>query len=83
MRNLRILRKQVPLLAAGDDRPAAIKQLRCSERSWGGGVHLGDRADPADIAAGAVERSAQRGLAPSYWTGAFAHDDEMMEELER
>ena len=84
-----LMRKQgrKPLLAAADVyRPAAIKQLQVLGAQLGVEVFtLGDRADPADIAAGAVERARSMGqdtviLATA---GRLHIDDAMMEELER
>jgi signal recognition particle subunit SRP54 len=84
-----LMRKQgrKPLLAAGDVyRPAAIKQLQVLGAQLGVEVFtLGDRADPADIAAGAVERARSMGHDTVILdtAGRLHIDDEMMEELER
>jgi len=84
-----LMRKQgrKPLLAAADVyRPAAIKQLRVLGAQLGVEVFtLGDRADPADIAAGAVERARSMGHDTVILdtAGRLHIDDAMMEELER
>ncbi len=76
-----------PLLAAADVyRPAAIKQLQVLGAQLGVEVFsLGDRADPTDIAAGAVERARSMGHDTVILdtAGRLHIDDEMMEELER
>jgi signal recognition particle subunit SRP54 len=84
-----LMRKQgrKPLLAAADVyRPAAIKQLQVLGAQLGVEVFtLGDRADPADIAAGAVERARSMGHDTVILdtAGRLHIDDAMMEELER
>jgi signal recognition particle subunit SRP54 len=84
-----LMRKQgrKPLLAAADVyRPAAIKQLQVLGAQLGVEVYsLGERADPADIAAGAVERARSMGNDTVILdtAGRLHIDDEMMEELER
>jgi len=84
-----LMRKQgrKPLLAAADVyRPAAIKQLQVLGAQLGVEVFtLGDRADPADIAAGAVERAHSMGHDTVILdtAGRLHIDDAMMEELER
>ncbi len=84
-----LMRKQgrKPLLAAVDVyRPAAIKQLQVLGAQLGVEVFtLGDRADPADIAAGAAERARSMGHDTVILdtAGRLHIDDEMMEELER
>lgn len=84
-----LMRKQgrKPLLAAADVyRPAAIKQLQVLGGQLGVEVFtLGDRADPADIAAGAVERARSMGHDTVILdtAGRLHIDDDMMEELER
>ena len=84
-----LMRKQgrKPLLAAADVyRPAAIKQLQVLGAQLGVEVFtLGDRADPADIAAGAVERARSMGHDTVILdtAGRLHIDDEMMEELEK
>ena len=76
-----------PLLAAADVyRPAAIKQLQVLGAQLGVEVFtLGDHADPADIAAGAVERARSMGHDTVILdtAGRLHIDDEMMEELEK
>ncbi len=76
-----------PLLAAADVyRPAAIKQLQVLGAQLGVEVFtLGDRADPVDIAAGAVERARSMGHDTVILdtAGRLHIDDEMMEELEK
>jgi len=84
-----LMRKQgrKPLLAAADIyRPAAIKQLQVLGAQLGVEVFtLGERADPADIAAGAVERARSMGYDTVILdtAGRLHIDDEMMVELER
>ncbi len=84
-----LMRKQgrKPLLAAADVyRPAAIKQLQVLGAQLGVEVFtLGDRADPVDIAAGAVERARSMGHDTVILdtAGRLHIDDEMMEELEK
>lgn len=84
-----LMRKQgrKPLLAAADIyRPAAIKQLQVLGAQLGVEVFtLGERANPADIAAGAVERARSMGYDTVILdtAGRLHIDDEMMVELER
>ncbi len=83
------LRKQGrrPLLVAGDIyRPAAIKQLQVLGDQIGIPVFsLGDKTDPADIAAGGIEHANRQGndLVIIDTAGRLQIDERMMEELER
>ena len=84
-----LLRKQghKPLLVAGDVyRPAAIKQLQVLGDQLGVEVFsMGDKTDPVDIAAAAVERGkAMNNSVVILDTAGRLHiDDQMMDELER
>jgi len=84
-----LLRKQghKPLLVAGDVyRPAAIKQLQVLGGQLGIEVFsMGDKTDPVDIAAAAVERGKSMGydVVILDTAGRLHVDDEMMEELGR
>jgi signal recognition particle subunit SRP54 len=84
-----LLRKQGkrPMMAAADVyRPAAIKQLQVLGSQLNIEVFtLGDKADPADIAAGAVERARSFGYDTVLLdtAGRLHIDEEMMVELER
>jgi signal recognition particle subunit SRP54 len=84
-----LLRKQghKPLLVAGDVyRPAAIKQLQVLGGQLGIEVFsMGDKTDPVDIAAAAVERGKSMGydVVILDTAGRLHIDDEMMEELGR
>ncbi len=84
-----LLRKQGkrPMMAAADVyRPAAIKQLQVLGAQLGIEVFtLGDKADPVDIAAGAIERARSFGHDTVLLdtAGRLHVDEEMMVELER
>ncbi len=84
-----LLRRQgrKPLLAAADVyRPAAIRQLQVLGSQLNIEVFtLGDKVDPADIAAGAMERAKSFGYDTVILdtAGRLHIDDEMMVELER
>lgn len=84
-----LLRKQghKPLLVAGDVyRPAAIKQLQILGDQLGVEVFsMGDKTDPVDIAAAAVERgrSMNNSVVILDTAGRLHIDDQMMDELER
>ncbi|MDD2200794.1 MAG: signal recognition particle protein [Firmicutes bacterium] len=84
-----LMRKQghKPLLVAGDVyRPAAIKQLQVLGDQLGVEVFsMGDKTDPVDIAAAAVERgrSMNNSVVILDTAGRLHVDDQMMDELER
>lgn len=84
-----LLRKQGkrPMMAAADVyRPAAIKQLQVLGAQLGIEVFtLGDKADPVDIASGAIERARSFGHDTVLLdtAGRLHVDEEMMVELER
>lgn len=76
-----------PMLAAADVyRPAAIKQLQVLGAQLGVEVFsLGEKADPVDIAAGAIERARSMGYDTVILdtAGRLHVDDDMMAELQR
>lgn len=76
-----------PMLAAADVyRPAAIKQLQVLGAQLGVEVFsLGEKTDPVDIAAGAVERARSMGYDTVILdtAGRLHVDDDMMAELQR